>query len=291
MQTHEEKVAHFYESGITNCIGPHDVNENSLCFGLWYPWMKTYGEAARALVVRMGSELGLDRSSALLDAGCGMGYQDCILAAEFHPRLIQGVDITPKHIELARLLVEREQKLMRVPSETTIRFHCGSATELPYASETFSHVLALESAPHMNTREDFFREAYRVLKPGGVLACADFILARYPEDMFERLLVALGSRAWHMPRANVYDYFALQFRIQMARFEHFAIDLIGKDVIPGYYAWHRRPEQIQAMRKLRGTLKGVYGGAIIDRVVLDAYRHGLCEYAIYSAHKPCVTIH
>jgi len=45
----------------------------------------------------------------------------------------------------------------------------GSATSTPFADGSFDRVVALESALRFDTRRKFFEEAFRVLRPGGVL--------------------------------------------------------------------------------------------------------------------------
>ena len=57
---------------------------------------------------------------------------------------------------------------------------------MPYEENSFDCVIRVEGEPHMNRREDFFREAVRVVKPGGKLFMADIVTLKALPVTFSR---------------------------------------------------------------------------------------------------------
>src|SRR5436190_5076471 len=167
--SHERAVEDFYSAGTHNY---GDFHGGYLNFGLWENGNEDYVGAAENLVVQMGGMLGLDGDSHLLDAAPGMGSQDVLLYEKFgHPR-IDALDATWKHVQHGRRRAEEHR------IQDKVVFHHGSATSLPFKNETFTHLMSIEGPEHFDTRERFFDEAYRVLKPGGVMVLSDYTLPR-----------------------------------------------------------------------------------------------------------------
>lgn len=267
---HERKVENLYSGGVENFA---DWHNGYLNFGLWENGNADYIKAAENLVHRMGSILGLDESSKLLDVAPGMGTQDIYLLQNFSPLSIDGLDVTWKHIEHGR------RRSREAGAEDRVRFHHGTAIELPFPDNSFTHVLSIEGPEHFDTREEFLHEAHRVLQPGGVIAMADFIVKNPPRNLFEKLVAEAARKLWQVPRANVYSAAVYRQKMEAAGFANVAIDEIGASVIPGYYHEQMRPETIQAISKIRGFALARLG-LLLDVAVYRGFTMGLLEYVL-----------
>ncbi len=267
---HERKVENLYSGGVENFANWHNGYLN---FGLWENGNEDYIEAAENLVRRMGNLLGLNETSKLLDVAPGMGTQDIYLLQNFAPQSIDGLDVTWKHIEHGR------RRAREANAEDRVRFHHGTAIELPFPAGTFTHVLSIEGPEHFDTREKFLNEAHRVLQPGGVIAMADFIVKNPPRNLFEKLVAEAARKLWQVPRANVYSADVYRQKMAAAGFEKIEIDEIGASVIPGYYFEQMRPETIKAISKIRGFALARLG-LLLDVAVYRGFTMGLLEYVL-----------
>lgn len=100
-------------------------------------------------------------AASILDSGCGEGYGTAELARSSRPgTLVVGVD---SFADAAR------HAARRYPAAV---FVCADAARLPIADESFDAVVSLQVIEHLPDPFGYVTECARVLRRGGIFACA-----------------------------------------------------------------------------------------------------------------------
>lgn len=135
---------------------------------------------------------GLAPGQRVLDAGCGLGGSCLWLARELE---LHAVGITPvkSQVVAARRLAEAAGLAQR------LTFHQADYCATPFDAESFDCVWACESLCHAPEKQSFYREACRLLRPGGRLVIAEYIRSRRPLPSADEQLLLSWLHRWAIP--------------------------------------------------------------------------------------------
>jgi sarcosine/dimethylglycine N-methyltransferase len=179
----EREVEEFFDQTLPNYLGFWD-SEGVLHTGYFSesPDDADYPAAAERTSAILAEAAGIDGSSYVLDVGCGCG-NFLIYLAEHAGCRGEGLDLSEERVKFAAGKIAGR--------DLRICFRHGSATRMPYEPGTFSHVVSQDALFLVPDKPRSHAEIFRVLRPGGIFACSDF-LQPTPQ---------IGDRA----RRHVYD--------------------------------------------------------------------------------------
>jgi SAM-dependent methyltransferase len=265
---------------VYDLLSSRSPTERALYLNLGY-WeaARTLDEACDALAALVADTAEIGPGDRVLDVGFGFAEQDLFWSRVYEPRQIIGLNVTASQVALARRRVEE------AGLDERIDLRVGSATEMPLQDNSIDKVVALECAFHFDTREDFFAEAFRVLRPGGRLVVADILPMPPAERPMRRLMQRWGWRQaagkFLIPEANAYTCDAYLSKLGGSGFVDARVASIREQVyVPLHRYLARHPE---AIHRLHPMLRLAVRVAL--RMDPEAVFSGL-DYVLASAEKP-----
>lgn len=151
------------------------LNKRNLAFHFGYHDDTTRGHADALLntnrILAMRSAIA--PGERVLDAGCGVGGSSLWLARHHGVKAV-GVTLVGSQVTQAQRLASGQGLVGQA------LFVQADYTRTPFADATFDVVWALESLCHAADKPAFYRDAARLLRPGGRLVVAEYMRAARP---------------------------------------------------------------------------------------------------------------
>ncbi len=262
-------AATVYES-----IGEHfflALDDGWLNLGLWEGDGSDPAEApvaVRRLVREVASPL--PTGGDVLDVGNGLAAQDALIS-----EIAQARSLTALNVTLSQLLAGRARL-----HEANAWGVNGDACRMPLRARAFDGVISVEAAFHFPSRARFFEEAFRVLRPGGVLSTSDIATVRLPRGPREAAAALSQLRVWGLRRHAAATPGEIGRLAERAGFTDVRVRRVGdRSIGPALRFVRDRLDAAPRGAQASGA------GVMLAQVEL-LWRRGLLDYVLLAGRRP-----
>lgn len=229
--------------------------------------------APRRLVERIASDL--PTGAEILDVGNGLGVQDPVIAEVAGARRLVALNVTLEQLRAGRPHL----------AEAGAQAVNGDACRLPFRCGSFDGVISVEAAFHFPSRLRFFREAFRVLRPGGTLTMSDVPVLRRPRAPREVFAGLAHLRFWGIRPSAASSPEWIGEQARLAGFADVRSELVGDRVIgPALRAVRDRLDLESARSGLQRSFELALRAMLSQADLL--WERGVLDYLLLRATKP-----
>lgn len=176
LTNYHKNIVDYYTQSENAYKDSWDLN-NSLAihYGYWDEKVKTFPQSLIRMNEVMMEAAAISSTDKVLDAGCGIGGSSIFIAEKIGCN-VTGISLSEKQISKAKeLALER-----RV--EDKVKFEVMNYCTTNFPDKSFDVIWGCESICYADDKDQFIKEAYRLLKPGGRLIVADGFVTHFKNN-------------------------------------------------------------------------------------------------------------
>ena len=278
---HNQSVSDYYSSTLVDYLLAWTNPKNlALHFGYQDRALRSHSQSLSYANEVLANTIAIVSGDRVLDAGCGLGGSSFWLA-QYRGAITTGIALGSDQVISAR------QEAHRRRLSEKCRFLVADFQCLPFRDECFDVVWAQESLCHALAKLTFFKEAYRVLRPGGRIVVSDFFLRSQMLKSSNRIVLKEWLDGWRIP----FLWTAAEHSNAVSSAGFFNVSI--SDVTHCTFRSHLRLYQMAVLilplavvLERAGARSSIQHGNVIAALrQYEALRSDIWFYAILSAHK------
>jgi len=219
----QRKIINYYDQTDSSYQHWGEEEIYNMHYGFWDGRIQSHVESLNNMNWVLAEKLKIKHGDKILDAGCGVGASSIWLAKHYDIEVI-GITLSGLQCEKANNFAKKENVSERV------KFYVQDFTETNFSDKSFDIVWTIEGICHVPNKEDFVKEAYRILKDNGKLIIADGFIGKDNFSKLDCYLLNNWIGRWFVPNlAKTSDF---QKYLREAGFKNIKFIDITKEILP-----------------------------------------------------------